>query len=362
MDFGNILKRAWEIIWNHKILWLFGILASCGSGGGSGGNFGFSGSAFGGDVSGLPPNMQRFFNEFARSVERIRPEEIFAIAAGIIVFAFLLAIVFFFLRTLGRVALIKGAHQAELGEKLSFRQLFNDSKPYYWRALGLSLLLGIAVFLVAFIGIILAAILGLVTLGFGLLCLIPLICLLVPIAIGYGVFVEFTNNALVIEDLGIGDAMQRGWNVLRANVGNVAVMALILIIGGGILTFLIILPLFFAFAPMMASMMFDNSRSFQSSVSTSGFLLLVAIPFVVLLTGILRSYISSAWTLTYIDLAENSPSLAKAVIKAPAKPKAPSKAQVKTAPKKVAAKISAAKSKPKAKAKPKTKAKPKAKS
>ena len=28
MDFGKILSRAWHIIWNNKIIWLFGIFAS----------------------------------------------------------------------------------------------------------------------------------------------------------------------------------------------------------------------------------------------------------------------------------------------------------------------------------------------
>ena len=31
MDFGEILSRAWQIIWKHKILWVFGILAGCSS-------------------------------------------------------------------------------------------------------------------------------------------------------------------------------------------------------------------------------------------------------------------------------------------------------------------------------------------
>ena len=38
-NFGEVLTRAWQNIWKHKVLWIFGILASCarGSGGSSGG-------------------------------------------------------------------------------------------------------------------------------------------------------------------------------------------------------------------------------------------------------------------------------------------------------------------------------------
>lgn len=37
MDYGYVLRRAWEIIWKFKVLWIFGILASCGQASGSGG-------------------------------------------------------------------------------------------------------------------------------------------------------------------------------------------------------------------------------------------------------------------------------------------------------------------------------------
>ncbi len=34
-NFGEVLTRAWKTIWKHKVLWIFGILASCARGGGS---------------------------------------------------------------------------------------------------------------------------------------------------------------------------------------------------------------------------------------------------------------------------------------------------------------------------------------
>ena len=41
-NFGETLTRSWQIVWKHKVLWIFGILASCsrGGGGGSGGGGG----------------------------------------------------------------------------------------------------------------------------------------------------------------------------------------------------------------------------------------------------------------------------------------------------------------------------------
>ena len=36
IDFGKILKRAWHILWNYRILWIFGILLAITTGGGGG--------------------------------------------------------------------------------------------------------------------------------------------------------------------------------------------------------------------------------------------------------------------------------------------------------------------------------------
>ena len=40
VKFGNILKRSWQILWNYKILWIFGFLVALATGGSGGGNSG----------------------------------------------------------------------------------------------------------------------------------------------------------------------------------------------------------------------------------------------------------------------------------------------------------------------------------
>jgi hypothetical protein len=40
MDFGEVLTKAWKIIWKYKILWLFGIFVFLWGGGGGGGGGG----------------------------------------------------------------------------------------------------------------------------------------------------------------------------------------------------------------------------------------------------------------------------------------------------------------------------------
>lgn len=58
-NFGEALTRAWQIIWKHKILWVFGILASCGRGGGNfNSNFNSGGGGNGGGGQ-LPRFLRR---------------------------------------------------------------------------------------------------------------------------------------------------------------------------------------------------------------------------------------------------------------------------------------------------------------
>ena len=63
MDFGEVLSRAWKTIWKHKILWIFGILSSCGQGGSGGSSSGGGAQSSGGNdwTGDVPPAMQEFF-------------------------------------------------------------------------------------------------------------------------------------------------------------------------------------------------------------------------------------------------------------------------------------------------------------
>ena len=59
-NFGEILTRAWKITWKYKVLWIFGILASCSQGGGGGGGGGNTGFQTGISDQNLPPALRHF--------------------------------------------------------------------------------------------------------------------------------------------------------------------------------------------------------------------------------------------------------------------------------------------------------------
>lgn len=288
-NFSEVLTRAWQIIWKHKVLWIFGIFAGCGQGGGSGGGGGGSGNTFsGGDQP---------FSEFGRMLDRFGDwiaENPWIIALFVLlVIAFVILAIF--LGTIGRIGLIRGTYQAEQGaENLVFGELFSGSLPYFWRVFGLSFLVGLA-FLVLMLPLIAF---GMLTAGIGFACLLPLICLLIPLGMVVNVIIEQANAAMVLDDLGIGEGFRRGWEILRSNLGPVLIMAIILGVLAFVVGLVIALPIILAVFPL----------GFGLASGETGMLWVAAIccaiyfPILLLLNGILLSFTQSSWTLTYLRL------------------------------------------------------------
>jgi hypothetical protein len=296
MDIGGVLSRAWQIIWKNKILWIFGILASCGgnANGGVSSNYSMS------DRQEIPPQMLPFFERF----EQLTDAQIALLVGAVILVVLLLIVLSIFLGTIGRIGLIRGTQQAEQGaERLAFGELFRDSLPFFWRVFGLNLLFGIAAFILFLILLVPFILLAVATLGLGLLCIIPVICILVPLTWLAQLVISQASIAMVVEDVGIRDGLQRGWDVFRTNLGTFIVMALILLLGVGFIGGMIIaLPLVIVVVPALIGAAAGTDQALSGGLLTAALCFLAYLPVLLVLSGILRAYIESAWTLTYMRL------------------------------------------------------------
>jgi hypothetical protein len=215
----------------------------------------------------------------------------------------LLIVLSIFLGTIGRIGLIKGSYQAEMGaERLEFGELFSTSLPYFWRVFGLSFLVGLA-FLLLIVPFILF---GALSAGVGLLCLLPLICVLIPVGLAVGIIIEQANRAMVLEDLGIFTGLRRGWEIARSNVGPLVVMALILGFLSLVLGFVFALPIFLVVFPTIFAFAMNEGQSFTPLYVAMACICLYA-PVTWLLNGVLATYTQSVWTLTYMRLAGPPP-------------------------------------------------------
>jgi len=315
MEFGEVLSRAWQIIWKYKVLWIFGILAGCGTAtGGAGSNSGFRFSR----STQMPSFMDRWFQPGQDG----RLWLIIGIIILVIIFLVILALI---LGTIGRVGLIRGTQLADQNkEHLVFSELFNESMRYFWRILGLNLLVGIA--LAVIYGILIIAYVGIsiMTLGIGAICLLPFVCLLVPLGWFIQVILEEANVALVVEDTGIMDALRRGWAVVKTNLGPIILMALILILGVGLIGGAIIgLPIGVIVLPALGGVMMGGQGALRGGVIIAGLCFVAYLPVLLILSGILRAYTSAAWTLTYLRLTRPAVRLAEPLPVIPAPPVSP---------------------------------------
>ncbi len=125
----------------------------------------------------------------------IEPWAVVLIIAGLLLLAIIITIIVVAVSTIGRTGLIQGTKMADEDEdaQLTFRSVFNSSKPFFWRVLGLNLLI-----MVGYIAILM--VLGMVfffstifTLGLALICLLPLCCMLIPVFWVLTTFVEMAN-------------------------------------------------------------------------------------------------------------------------------------------------------------------------
>src|SRR5512135_2508243 len=101
-NFGEVLSRAWQIIWKHKVLWILGIFAGCSRGGGGGGGGG--GGSGGGNGPGPVPGGQPFsqFQQLAEQITQWINDNPWIVVV-LVLLVLVLIVIGLFLGTLGRI-------------------------------------------------------------------------------------------------------------------------------------------------------------------------------------------------------------------------------------------------------------------
>lgn len=313
MDYGKILRRSWDIIWNHKFMMVLGFLAALGSGSynwsGGGGN---SGTSFDGSEFGAFPQMTENLAAVLATAS--------VVIIGLICFFFIVGILLWLLSLTAQAGLIDGASRLDAGEKVTFGEAFSAGWKKLGRMVGINIILfGIfAVF--AIIGVVvLAGAAGIsfagaassaddftalmAGLGVGFIALFCcLFCALFIYGIIASIIYPFAQRAAVLEDKGVMDSIRRGWRVIRDNLGEVIVLLIIFFVIGlivGAVTFAVFIPVVaISFAPI-GLRLFGNEtiQVLDVVLATGGILCLILLGAVI--SSVYEAFRSTAFTLAY---------------------------------------------------------------
>lgn len=296
LDFGAILSRAWKITWENKVLWIFGLLAAMGNGAAGGG-----GGAGGGDGGGrdfgpggleLPPPARRF-------VESPDPR-IIAIVIGVICVLVLIALVLFVLSIIGRGGLIGGVRLADDNGRVTFGEAWRVGLRNFWRVFLIGLIVGVVVIGLVLILLVPGIFFSITIIG--LLCGLPLIFAFVVAAIVLGIVAYFAQIAAVVEDLSVTAALGRAWEVIRANLGDIIILGIVLIVAQAVIGVVIALPVIVTLIPIVFAVIGFINESQNMAVGgliVAGLCFVAYLPVLIVLGGVLETWITSAWTLAY---------------------------------------------------------------
>ena len=319
MDHMRILRRAFAITLDYRVLWVFGILVALTTAHANGGSNGGGGG--GGNGGGGLPGV---------SVPGQAWSLILSIGLALICLVLILALIGTVARYVSETALIRLVNQHEdTGVKETVGQGFRLGwSRGAWRIFLIDLLFGVAFFLV--VALLLAVAFSplllwlfknegvgifatLITVGLVFFTII----LLIVAAAALSILKQFWWRAAVIEDRGVFDAIARGYWLVRKRLGDVILMALILF-GLGLAYVIVLIPLVILLmlvglvlgglpgllVAFLVGQFFSNAAPwvFGLIVGLPIFFLVLFVP-LTFLGGLVSTYTSSVWTLTYREAA-----------------------------------------------------------
>jgi hypothetical protein len=336
MDFGATISRAFNITLKHRALWILGFLASLvGSAGSSTNSLNVPGGSFtpSGPTEGIPPEMQNFLNQLASN-----PGLILAGLAGFACVLLLIGVALWVISIIAHGGLVGGVQQIEEVGSASFGQAWSVGVRKFWPLFALSLLLALpglallVLFLLLFGGSLLPIIAAstsgdesaLAGLTGGVLLLLCgggfLVCIGLIYAVLAAALQTFGERAIVLENLGALDALRRGWEVIRSNLGNIILLALLMLVISLVIGFVVGIVASLLFAPTLAAVLINLGS--EGGIAT-GTIILAVLTFLVvvvvsaIINAFFTAFASAVWTLAYRQFTSAGGTVVEPTVPAP---------------------------------------------
>jgi hypothetical protein len=309
IDLGYILRRAWEITWRHRALWLFGFLASLGT---VSVRLGTSSSRWESVTRELPPEIQHRISAFLGS-PYLAVAIVVLVLAGIALSAGLTL-----LGALARAALVDQVRTVEDVGVATLRSGWEAGRRHLWTVFGIRLLLGLPIIVATVTGALPVVGMALLVAGqdrpavlvpdvfameFALLaCLLPAICLAVLLSVPLSVLQRLAVRACVLEERGVRESIRSAWSMSREHLGSLALVWLILLCVGVGVAMVVFLPLVLV---MVALMAISLLAALFSPLAFVGLVLVIGFSAWLLgaaINSVVETFSSAVWTLAYREL------------------------------------------------------------
>ena len=285
VDIGAALTYAWQISWKHKTLWWYGI---------------FTGLV----VFAMFPLMFAPML-FPIVAENYRPERLLGFTAVLVAVLFVFLTLLYLVSAVMQGAVTVGILQADQSEEpISLLESLKKGLPFFWRIVGIMALYAAASFVLSVLLQLIITVLAVVTFGFGMICMVPLMLLFYPVMFLSIVWMEQSINGVIIDNMTIMDALKQGWQIIRNNLLTIVILLVVIYFGVSMVTGIFTIPMMIPFFAMPFSMLEGEVNWTVLSVSM---LCTVAFsPFFAVISGWAMAFTKSAWVFTYLRLTRPS--------------------------------------------------------
>ena len=287
-DYVNLLTDTWKTVWKNKSIWILVLIPML--------------------VSFLPIIMV-FIPIFGLAGFDPNPNTLNVDAMSSIFFLAFIAVFILsallnlFASSASNASVSLGVIRAERGEgSTNFMILLREGFPYFWRMMGVILIIGLAIGLVFGLISLLSAVLIAVTIGMASFCVQPLYLLITPLMFVMMGAQEAAQIAVIKKDLSVVDAIKHALEVVREHVWKYVIIALVIYFASMILSFVIIFPLMvpmFAAFPLVEGAGLNDS---QAAVMISGFMICLFFPAMMLMSSFVRALLKVSPGLAYLRL------------------------------------------------------------
>ncbi len=299
MNYGDTLKRGWQLAWNNKWLWLLGFLAALGGGSGAASN-----SNYQMDPSTTPGTISP---ELAAGLTGVA---LLLCCVGIIV-----GILLWLVSLASKGGLITGVAELDRGQPSSFGRAFRQGWKKLLPLVGMTLLVFAVVIVLGIILAIgfagtLAAALGagasmdsnalaglLGTAGFVFLCLL---CLLIPLTLVLNLIYAFAYRGIMLRDMPVMDSIRHGWRVVREHLGEIVLLGLLFVVVNVVIALIAgtIMGLV-GLSSGLFSLLMSGGEPTTTQIVTAGIGMLATFVIFAIISAIFTAWRSATFTLAY---------------------------------------------------------------